>query len=37
MLEVLAILIMVPLAAVVWVIAIELAASTYRSYKNGDL
>ncbi len=37
MLEVLAILIMVPLAAVVWVIAIELAVSFYRSYKNGGL
>ena len=37
MIEVLAMLIMLPLAAVVWFIAIELAVSFYRSYKNGDL
>jgi hypothetical protein len=37
MIEVLAMLIMLPLAAVVWFIAIELAMDFYRSYKNGGL
>jgi len=37
MIEVLAMLIMLPLTAVVWFIAIELAVSFYRSYKNGEL
>lgn len=37
MIEVLAMLIMLPFAVVVWFIAIELAVSFYRSYKNGDL